>query len=407
MAFSLPANSNSKVDGNQISFGIVDFQTHPPTLTPVFASLDQEMDLTIGSLNFCIGSLGSIRLSDLTKSDPSARKTTTITMSESSVGSSSEVNSLVSFATMENIGGKIEELDETMENLDLGDQLEDFMICCNDILEKSNKSTDTWKTGLELHEDNQTTLSSCINKFDNQYQVLVIVGDNLEEFDDNNNPVLNPANIIRGANHLAEGDTVDSLANRAKIRLSAEEWNTIKAAIEHDAAISVDASKEVLLGYHYALRRQSRQLAKERSEIQKRKDSAIAASAAFHAARSNTSHTNNRRHHRHGSRVKNLEHSDRRNLSRNLDSSFLSVDEQGNIIPKIPEAALVVAQTYLYTTRPGPGDPREHMHRAALQGLRLVGNELTAKEEEAYRKGMHKPRLSRRHNSPRHMSSSR
>jgi hypothetical protein len=39
----------------------------------------------------------------------------------------------------------------------------------------------------------------------------------------------------------------------------------------------------------------------------------------------------------------------------------------------------MVAQTYLYTTRPSPGDPREHMHRAALQGLRMVGNKLTAK----------------------------
>jgi hypothetical protein len=58
MAFSLPANSNSKVDGNQISFGTVDFQPHQPTLTLIFASLDQEMDLTIGSLNFCVGSLG-------------------------------------------------------------------------------------------------------------------------------------------------------------------------------------------------------------------------------------------------------------------------------------------------------------------------------------------------------------
>jgi hypothetical protein len=64
------------------------------------------MDLTIGSLNFRIGSLGLIRLSDSTKSDPSASKTVTIAMSESSVGSSSEVNSPVSFATMENIGEK-------------------------------------------------------------------------------------------------------------------------------------------------------------------------------------------------------------------------------------------------------------------------------------------------------------
>jgi hypothetical protein len=140
------------------------------------------------------------------------------------------------------------------------------------------------------------------------------------------------------------------------------------------------------------------------------KDSAIAASAALHKACSDASYINSkrhRRHHRHESRVENLEHSKRRSLSKNLDSSFLSVDEQGNIIPKTPEATLVAAQTHLYTTWPSPGDPREHMHRAALQGLRMVGNKLTAKEEEAYRnKGMHKPRSPRRHNSPRCQSSS-
>jgi hypothetical protein len=70
MAFSLSANGNSKVNGNQISFGTVDFQPHPATLTPIFASLDQGMDLTFGSLSFCIGSLGSVSLSDLTKSSP-------------------------------------------------------------------------------------------------------------------------------------------------------------------------------------------------------------------------------------------------------------------------------------------------------------------------------------------------
>jgi hypothetical protein len=92
----------------------------------------------------------------------------------------------------------------------------------------------------------------------------------------------------------------------------------------------------------------------------------------------------------------------------NLDLSFLSVDEQGNIIPKTPEAVLVAAQAYLHTTRPNPGDPREHMHRAALNGLKMVGNKLSAKEEEAYRnKGTHKPRSPCRHNSPRHRSGSR
>jgi hypothetical protein len=104
-----------------------------------------------------------------------------------------------------------------------------------------------------------------------------------------------------------QGDTAYSLANRAKIRLSAEEWNTIKAAIERGVAIPVDASKEVLLGYHYAFQRQSRKLAKEISEIQKRRDSAMAARAALHATHSNASYTNSRRHHRHGSRVENLD----------------------------------------------------------------------------------------------------
>jgi hypothetical protein len=144
--------------------------------------------------------------------------------------------------------------------------------------------------------------------------------------------------------------------------------------------IPTDTGKNMLLGYHYALRQQSKQLAKERIEIQKRRDLAIEASAAYHRARSDASYTNSRRHRRHGSRFENLEYSERQSLSRNLDSSFLSVDEQGNIIPKTPEAALVAAQAYLHTTRPNLGDPREHMHRAALQGLKMVGNKLSAKE---------------------------
>jgi hypothetical protein len=123
--------------------------------------------------------------------------------------------------------------------------------------------------------------------------------------------VLNPANITRGANHLAEGNTADSLANRVKVRLSTEEWNTIKAAVEHGIAIPTDASQNILLGYHYALRKQSRQLEKERSEIRRRRESATKASAALHAERSNALYTNSRRHHRHRSRVENLEHSDR------------------------------------------------------------------------------------------------
>jgi hypothetical protein len=183
MAFSLLANSSAEVDENQ------------------------EMELTIGSLSIYVKPSGSTRLSDLVKLDPSTREPETVAMMESSEGSSSEVNSPISLAGVKE--GKIVEDDETMENLDLEIQLEDLMICHDNT---SDKSTDTWKTGLELSENDNSIFSSFNSKIGKQCQVLAIVGDNSEELDENNNPVLNPANINRGEKHLAEGQTADSLA---------------------------------------------------------------------------------------------------------------------------------------------------------------------------------------------------
>jgi hypothetical protein len=90
---------------------------------------------------------------------------------------------------------KFAEGDKTMGNFDLEVQLEDLMISHDDT---SDKSTDTWKIGLELHEDENLIFSSFDSKFDNRYQVLAITEDNSEELDENNNPVLNPTNINRG-----------------------------------------------------------------------------------------------------------------------------------------------------------------------------------------------------------------
>jgi hypothetical protein len=95
MAFSLLANSNPTVDENQ------------------------EMELTIGSLSFYVGPLGSTRLLDPVKLGPSASKTKTITKSGSSVGSSSEVNSPVSLAATENLQKKLEEFNETRGEPDM------------------------------------------------------------------------------------------------------------------------------------------------------------------------------------------------------------------------------------------------------------------------------------------------
>jgi hypothetical protein len=136
--FSLLANNNPQVDEIQIPFGTIDFEPHQSSFAQVFKSMDQDMDLTIGSLNFRIGSLGSIRLSDPMKPGPSASEPEIVAMSESSEGSSSEVNSLVSLAEAEE--GKIAGGDETMENFDLEVQLKDLMIYHDNT---SDQSTDT------------------------------------------------------------------------------------------------------------------------------------------------------------------------------------------------------------------------------------------------------------------------
>jgi hypothetical protein len=138
-AFSLLANSSTEVNKNQ------------------------EMELTIRSLSIFIGPSSSSRLSDSTKQDPSASEPEIVAMMEYSEGSSSKVNSPVSLEEVQK--GKIIEDNEAMENFDAEVQLEDLMICLDDI---SDKSTDTWKTGLELSEDGDSIFSSFNSSTDKQ-----------------------------------------------------------------------------------------------------------------------------------------------------------------------------------------------------------------------------------------------
>jgi hypothetical protein len=150
-AFSLLANNSSEVDGSQ------------------------EMELTIGSLNILIGPTGSSRLSDPMKQDSTISKTKTTAVMEYSEGSSSEVNSPVSPEGVQK--RKIAKDNEEKENFDVGVQLENLMICLDDV---ADKSTDTWKTGLELSEDSNSILSRFKGNIGKQCQVFAIIGDNSE-----------------------------------------------------------------------------------------------------------------------------------------------------------------------------------------------------------------------------------
>jgi hypothetical protein len=140
MGFSLLANNSSEVDENQ------------------------KMELTIGSLSFFIGPSGSTRLSDPTKLDPSANKIKTVTISGSSVGSSSEINSLVSFAAAGNTQRKIGKFDGTQEELDIEGAV--------DILYDSQRDFATRSSGVSR----------------NIHQLCVITTEAVEENDHADNP---------------------------------------------------------------------------------------------------------------------------------------------------------------------------------------------------------------------------
>jgi hypothetical protein len=100
------------------------------------------------------------------KSDMSAEKTTTIAMTKSLVGSSSEANSPVSFATMEKREEKIKELDELMGKIDIGEAM----------------------GHLDLDQKDFTTRSGGVSN--NMHQVCVIITKVAEENNDNGNLVV-------------------------------------------------------------------------------------------------------------------------------------------------------------------------------------------------------------------------
>jgi hypothetical protein len=81
-------------------------------------------------------------------------------------------------------------------------------------------------------------------------------------------------------------------------------------------------------------------------------------------------------------------------------------DEEENFVQETPEAALVAAQAYLLTTQPESGDPREHMHQAAIKCLGLVEDKLrqySSEKKSTYYKNRGKK--NRRYHSSQSQSS--
>jgi hypothetical protein len=199
-AFSLLANSNPEVDENQ------------------------EMELTFRSLSFYIGPSGSTRLSDPTKSDPSAGKTERITASGSSVGSSSEANSPVNLAATKKLQEKFEEPDETGKKT-----------IVEAVVDKSR---------------NIASRSSGVSRSIHQLCVIITEAAKEENNHAGNKEVDMQVNKIRSNGNK----------EKEKVHVSAGEWRMIMTAINHGTDVPADSRREVLMGYQYALHQRKKKL---------------------------------------------------------------------------------------------------------------------------------------------------
>jgi hypothetical protein len=331
------------------------------------------MDLTIGSLSFRFGALGSTCLSDPTKLDPSAGKTTTTAKLESSAGFSSKVNSPVSFMTTGNIEDTIEELDKIMENLDLGESTghSDF---------SQNFSKDTTA--------DFTTQNSGVSN--NIHQVCVIIMEAVEDDDVADNTIVNTQ---------INNPRSNSRKEKEKIYVSAGEWRVIMPAVNHGTEVPADSRREVLMGYQYALHQNKKRMREEKNELRRSQENNSASSRSYQEEQSKMSGSSEEGH-------REPKHSRRKTAQPRKEDRARSISaplskEEEDFIQETPEAALVAAQAYLLTTWPEPGDPREQMHQAAIKSLGLVGDEL--KQKSSGKKSIyqeHRGRRNRRSQSP-------
>jgi hypothetical protein len=304
MAFLLLANSNPEVDENQ------------------------EMELTFESLSFYIGPSGSTRILEPTKSAPSASNTERITASESSVGSSSKANSPVSLVATKNLQEKFEEPDEIGQ-----------------------------KTIVEAAVDKSRDIASRSSGVSRSiHQLCVIITEAAEE---ENNHAGNKEIDMQVDKIRSNGKK-----EKEKVHVLAGEWRMIMTAINHRTDVPADSRREVLMGYQYALHQRKKKLRQERDMIMRSPDYNSTPSEGYWSEYTNSSESSMERHRdpKHNRRTTEQIREESYAKSQSPQQS----EEEEDFIQETPEAALVAAQAYLLTTQPELGDPREHMHQAAI-----------------------------------------
>ena len=70
---------------------------------------------------------------------------------------------------------------------------------------------------------------------------------------------------------------------------------------------------------------------------------------------------------------------DRPRVTRNLDSSFVTEDENGIPIPKTANACIMTVETYLRLTQPPEGDARALLHKQQIMSMKAIEEALSNK----------------------------
>jgi hypothetical protein len=338
--FSLLTNSNLEVDENK------------------------KMELTIRSLSFYVGPSGSTRLSDPAESGPSMNKAKTTTLSGESVGSSSEVNSPVSFAATENTKKELEKLDGAQEEPDEG--------------VAAGKPYNSQK---DLASE-----SSGISR--SIHQLCIIITEAAEENGHEDNAEINTQVDKSRSNGKKE---------KEKIHVSNGESRIIMSAINHATEIPANSRREVLMGYQYALHQHRKKLRKEKDKLRRSQENYSMSSGAYWDEYNDESESSRERHRdpKHSRRTTAWAREESRAKSISKHPSYNKED----FVQETLEAALVAAQAYLLTRQLEPGDPQEHMHQAVIRSLGLVEDKLRKhppEEKATYHKEKQKENFKRR-----------
>jgi hypothetical protein len=112
--------------------------------------------------------------------------------------------------------------------------------------------------------------------------------------------------------------------------------------------IPADSSREVLMGYQYALHQHKKKLLEEKSKLRRSQENNSASSRPHWEEYRETSESSKQRHCEPKHSRKRTEWSRKEDRTRSINT--LLSDEEEDFIQDTPEAALVAAQAHLLTT---------------------------------------------------------